>query len=84
MRPGKALLPIALGLDCALSLLCAPFAEARVEAEAHYSKAQTYSAALRYLRVDLGYEVMEKDADAAYLEILARQTTVANPRRTRR
>jgi hypothetical protein len=40
---------------------------ARVEAESGYSKAQTYSGALRYLRVDLGYEVLEKDADAAYL-----------------
>lgn len=42
-------------------------AGARVEAESGYSKAQTYSGALRYLRVDLGYEVLEKDADAAYL-----------------
>ena len=29
-------------------------------------------------------ESVPEDADAAYLEILARQTTVANPRRTRR
>jgi hypothetical protein len=42
-------------------------AEARVEAESEYTKAQTYSGALRYLRVDLGYEVVEKDPDAAYL-----------------
>lgn len=42
-------------------------AGARVEAECGYSKAQTYSGALRYLRVDLGYEVLEKDPDAAYL-----------------
>jgi hypothetical protein len=42
-------------------------AGARVEAESGYSKAQTYSGALRYLRVDLGYEVLEKDPDAAYL-----------------
>jgi hypothetical protein len=47
-------------------LLCLP-AGARVEAESGYSKAQTYSGALRYLRVDLGYEVLEKDPDAAYL-----------------
>jgi len=38
-----------------------------VEAESGYTKAQTYNAALRYLRVDLAYEVTEKDADAAYL-----------------
>jgi hypothetical protein len=42
-------------------------ARARVAAEIQYSKAQTYSGALRYLRVDLGYEVVEKDPDAAYL-----------------
>jgi hypothetical protein len=39
----------------------------RAEAHAGYSKTQTYSGALRYLRVDLGYEITEKDADAAYV-----------------
>src|SRR5436190_23222525 len=67
MRRAQALLPLALGLFGAFGLLVSRAAEARVEAEAHYSKAQTYSAALRYLRVDLAYEVLEKDADAAYL-----------------
>jgi hypothetical protein len=47
-------------------LLCAS-ATARVGGESEYSKAQTYSGALRYLRVDLGYEVIERDPDAAYL-----------------
>lgn len=42
-------------------------ASARVEGESLYTLAQTYSGALRYLRVDLGYEVTEKDPDAAYL-----------------
>lgn len=41
--------------------------EARAEADSDWSKAQTFSGALRYLRVDLGYEVVEKDPDAAYL-----------------
>ncbi|MDX2051577.1 MAG: hypothetical protein SFV15_04240 [Polyangiaceae bacterium] len=40
---------------------------ARTPFEVGYSKAQVYSAALRHLRVDLGQEVYEKDADAAYL-----------------
>lgn len=40
---------------------------ARTEAAVPYTRAQTFSAALRYLRVDLGYEVTEKDPDAAYL-----------------
>ncbi|HLV68417.1 MAG TPA: hypothetical protein VKY73_21520 [Polyangiaceae bacterium] len=42
-------------------------AEARVEATSEYTKAQTFSAALRFVRVDRGYEVIEKDADAAYV-----------------
>lgn len=42
-------------------------AGARSEAEIGYSREQAFSASLRYLRVDLGYEVTEKDADAAYL-----------------
>src|SRR3954470_15499084 len=42
-------------------------ADARVDGASGYSKAQTYSGALRYLRVDLGYDVVEKDTDAAYL-----------------
>lgn len=50
-----------------LAVLAASAAGARVEAESDYTKAQTYSAALRYLRVDKGFEVLEKDADAAYL-----------------
>lgn len=39
----------------------------RSEAESAYSREQTFSAALRYLRVDLAYEVTEKDPEAAYL-----------------
>ncbi len=42
-------------------------ATARADADTHYSLAQTFGAALRYLRVDLGYEVTEKDPEAAYL-----------------
>jgi len=45
----------------------APSASARVDGSSSYSKAQTYSGALRYVRVDMGYEVVEKDPDAAYL-----------------
>jgi hypothetical protein len=67
MRPGKALLPFCFVLGAALALLAVGSAQARSEAEARYTKAQTFSAALRYLRVDLAYEVLEKDADAAYL-----------------
>jgi hypothetical protein len=53
-------------------------ARARVEADSAYSKLQTYSGALRYLRVDLGYEVVEKDPDAAYL--IFRYATPGQPK----
>lgn len=44
-----------------------PPAGAEVRTETDHSKARTYSAALRYLRIDLGYEVTEQDPGAAYL-----------------
>ncbi len=50
-----------------LVLLVSHSATARVGGDSEYSKQQTYSGALRYLRVDLGYEVTERDPDAAYL-----------------
>jgi hypothetical protein len=64
---GKTGLWLPCGLLVPIAVLLAGGAEARVEAESDYSKAQTYSGALRYLRVDRGYEVLEKDPDAAYL-----------------
>lgn len=51
---------------CSTWLLC-PTADARVEASSGYTKAQAFSGALRFLRVDCGYDVVEKDADAAYV-----------------
>jgi hypothetical protein len=57
-----------LSLLAALAVAApATVADARVDGGSSYSKAQTYSGALRYVRVDLGYEVVEKDPDAAYL-----------------
>jgi len=49
------------------ALAFAPPCHASVETDSAYTKAQTYHAALRYLRVDLSYEVVERDPDAAYL-----------------
>jgi hypothetical protein len=57
---------VAAGLAFSAAAL-SPSASARVDGSSSYTKAQTYSAALRYVRVDLGYEVVEKDPDAAYL-----------------
>ena len=56
-----------LGLLLAATAFFTQSATARVGGDSEYSKAQTYSGALRYLRVDLGYEVVERDPDAAYL-----------------
>jgi hypothetical protein len=64
LRPRPLVLFAVLGLA---TLLVVGRARARVEADSGYTKLQTYSGALRYLRVDLGYEVVEKDPDAAYL-----------------
>jgi hypothetical protein len=59
--------PLVTGLlALAVAALSAP-AAGRVDASSPYTKAQTYSGALRYVRVGLGYEVVEKDPDAAYL-----------------
>lgn len=40
---------------------------ARLEATSGYTKSQTYNCVLRFLRVDLGYKIVEKDAEAAYV-----------------
>jgi hypothetical protein len=65
-RPLARQLGVAV-VSIAAGLLLAQGAAARVGGDSEYSKAQTYSGALRYLRVDLGYEVVERDPDAAYL-----------------
>ena len=62
----RLLTTLTLGLLASLSTSTRP-ALARSEAELTYTREQTFSAALRYLRVDLAYEVTEKDAEAAYL-----------------
>lgn len=55
-----------LALGIAL-LLLATTALGRTGMALGYTRSQTYNAALRYLRVDLGYEVTERDPRAAYL-----------------
>jgi hypothetical protein len=40
---------------------------ARVEERLTYTKTQSYQSALRYLRVDHGYKVLEKDPESGYL-----------------
>jgi hypothetical protein len=59
-------LPLVLAAVCAVGAW-APGAAARVETESPYTRLQTFNGALRYLRVDLGLEVVERDFDAGYL-----------------
>jgi hypothetical protein len=59
----RVLLPALL----AALVTAAPPAAARAESPSAYTKTQTYSCVLRYLRVDRGYEILEKDAEAAYV-----------------
>lgn len=65
MRLGLPVL--ALVAAAALTALSSPPADARVDADSDYTKSQTYNGALRYLRIDQGYEITEKDPDAAYI-----------------
>jgi hypothetical protein len=55
---------VLIGVGCALA--SAP-ALARADADTYCTLPQAFGAALRYLRVDLGFEVTEKDSEAAYL-----------------
>ncbi len=55
------------GLFCISATLFAGSVTAGTSADLGYTRLQVYSGALRYLRIDLGYEITEKNAEAAYL-----------------
>jgi hypothetical protein len=59
----RGLFAVAVSVGVALC----PAAAARVESNSGYAKSQAFNGALRFLRVDRGYDVVEKDADAAYV-----------------
>lgn len=56
-----------ISLLCLGLFLTSVSTSAKVEHSLRYTKAQTYQAALRHLRVDAGYTVTEKDSDSGYL-----------------
>jgi hypothetical protein len=59
---------VVLWAASALLVLSTPgSAGASTETRSGYTKVQTYNGALRFLRVDMSYEITEKDAQAAYL-----------------
>lgn len=47
--------------------LAVPEAEAQATYASPYTLAQTYSAALRLIRVDNGFKIVERDPEAAYI-----------------
>lgn len=51
----------------ALLVFSSPSVHAEVSDQVAYSQKQVYSAAVRYLRIDLRYEIIERDPDAAYV-----------------
>jgi hypothetical protein len=55
-----------LGVATAL-VLASPIAEAKTSVESMYGFERTWNAALRLVRVDLGYKIAEKDDGAGYL-----------------
>lgn len=48
-------------------LLTAQASQARVEDTCEYSKSQVFRSALRFLRVDQGYTISERDEESGYL-----------------
>ncbi len=52
---------------CALMCLSVPRADAKARYTSPYTLSQNYSAALRLIRVDHGFEIVERDPDAAYI-----------------
>lgn len=63
---GKAKqIAFALSLSCGLTSWT-PRTEARVQQETGYTKQQAFNGALRFIRVDSGYQVTERDLDSGY------------------
>ena len=65
MRYGYAFVLLAI-VDVALSWNAAP-AHARAQNDLPYPLAESYSTALRFVRVDRGCKVVDKDSDAAFV-----------------
>lgn len=79
MRRSLVLLVFALTFGV-VALFASRGADAKVEVDSEYTKTQTYNGALRYLRVDLGYEIVEKDLDAGYILFRFDQGRNNNPK----
>lgn len=68
LHPARALVcAVAAAAVLGLTTLVPRTALAEPTERVAYSQKQVYSAAVRYLRIDLRYEITERDPDAAYL-----------------
>ena len=66
---------VALGLTgAAAATFAAPSASAKATYESPYSYDRTWNAALRMVRVDMGFKVVEKDVESGYLLFEYRST----------
>jgi hypothetical protein len=65
--PRALLVAAAVALVPALTTLAPREAVASVSYDSPYTYEQTFGTALRLVRVDMGFKVTEKDADAGYL-----------------
>lgn len=63
----RLVLSIAASLALALALAPAPAAWARSDRLVIYAPAKVFPTAVRFLRVDAGARIVEKDADAGYV-----------------
>ena len=65
---------LAAALVCALVVLVSPRrADARSQRDTRYAYRQVWPAAVRLLRVDVGYDIIEKDSEAGYVLFEARE-----------
>ncbi len=72
MRMLSGIAPVLSGAACAVAVAAAivltgPEASARSAFDSTYGYERTWNAALRLVRVDLGYKITEKDEDSGYL-----------------
>lgn len=58
---------VLIGASAGLALFTSQVVHAEASDRVGYSQKQVYSAAVRYLRIELRYEITERDPDAAYL-----------------
>ncbi len=65
-RRGRLLAACLLALGCALAA-APPVAEARSEKIVRWEASKVFTTAVRFLRLDEGVKVVEKDADAGYV-----------------